>query len=194
MADEVKHAARAALPGDPPRACTCSNPEHCAALHALHECTLSCTKVVVIIVLSIARLSTESASLYPFGPSNLGAADATPRLTKPPCGGLLSLPHTREHHRDTHDTLERYATRRDETRRLGRDSSLDGNLSREHRVAARRVNPIMRSHPDVNCTSDSRRRGREGRLYLGAVAVDGQATAGKMSIAIRDLARAAAGP
>ena len=84
MADEVKHAARAALPGDPPRACTCSNPEHCAALHALHECTLSCTKVVVIIVLSIARLSTESASLYPFGPSNLGAADATPRLTKPP--------------------------------------------------------------------------------------------------------------
>ena len=51
------------------------------------------------------------------------------------------------------------------------------------------------SHPDVNCTSDSRRRGREGRLYLGAVAVDGQATAGKMSInRHRDLARAAAGP
>ena len=47
---------------------------------------------VVIIVLSIALLSTESASLYRFGPSNLGAADATPRLTKPPCGGLLSLP------------------------------------------------------------------------------------------------------
>jgi len=39
------------------------------------------TKVVVIIVLSIARLSTESASLYPFGPSDLGAAGATPRLT-----------------------------------------------------------------------------------------------------------------
>ena len=49
----------APLPGAPPLACTCSNPEHCAALHALHECTLSCTKVVVIIVLSIARLSTE---------------------------------------------------------------------------------------------------------------------------------------
>ena len=46
----------------------------------------------------------------------------------------------------------------------------------------------MRSHPDVNCTSDSRRRGREGRLYLvGAVAVDGQATAGKMPIAIETL-------
>ena len=159
-------------------------------MHALHECTLSCTKVVVIIVLSIARLSTKSASLYPFGPSNLGAADATPRLTKPPCGGLLSLPHTRDHHRDTHDTLEQVATRGGMrlTRRLGRDSSLDGNLSREHRVAARRVNPIMRSHPDVNCTSDSRRRGREGRLYLvGAVAVDRQATAGKMSIAIETL-------
>ena len=53
------------LPGAPPLACTCSNPEHCAALHALHECTLSCTKVVIVIVLSIARLSTESASLYP---------------------------------------------------------------------------------------------------------------------------------
>ena len=150
--------------------------------------------MVIVIVLSIALLSTESASLYPFGPSNLGAADATPRLTKPPWWWAAEPPHTREHHRDTHDTLERYATRRDETRRLGRDSSLDGNLSREHRVAARRVNPIMRSHPDVNCTSDSRRRGREGRLYLvGAVAVDGRATAGKMRIDI-DLARAAASP
>ena len=89
---ESKKNGSPALPGAPPLACTCSNPEHCAALHALHECTLSCTKVVVIIVLSNARLSTESASLYPFGPSNLGAADATPRLTKPPCGGLLSLP------------------------------------------------------------------------------------------------------
>ena len=51
------------------------------------------------------------------------------------------------------------------------------------------------SHPDVNCTSDSRRRGREGRLYLvGAVAVDRQATAGKMSIAIETLLEPRRGP
>ena len=43
--------------------------------------------------------------------------------------------------------------------------------------------------------TDSRRRGREGRLYLvGAVAVDGQATAGRMSIAIETLLEPRRGP
>ena len=88
----------------------CQGPLHSPApartLSTVRRCTLEVVHDVVIVVLSIALLSTESASLYPFGPSNLGAADATPRLTKPPCGGLLSLPHTREHHRDTRDTLD----------------------------------------------------------------------------------------
>ena len=74
----------------------CQGPLHSPApartLSTVRRCTLEVVHDVVIIVLSIALLSTESASLYPFGPSNLGAADATPRLTKPPCGGLLSLP------------------------------------------------------------------------------------------------------
>ena len=37
-------------------------------------------------------------------------------------------------------------------KQMGEEGLLDGNLSSEHRVAARRVNPIMRSHPDVICT------------------------------------------
>ena len=55
----------------------CQGPLHSPApartLSTVRRCTLEVVHDVVIIVLSIALLSTESASLYPFGPSNLAS-------------------------------------------------------------------------------------------------------------------------
>ena len=82
----------------PAPARTLSTVQRCTRCMNARRVELKCAKVVMIIVLSIARLSTESASLYPLRSveSRRGRCDAeTDETFLEPCGGLLSLPHAR---------------------------------------------------------------------------------------------------